>query len=287
MKEYLLPFLPLCIIEMILDYLKNVIVIVDKYDIYLFDGQKIVKFIDAENYKPEEPFLHTVSIDFRNNRMLIFSFPERKWIDFINVIENEKDWMRYNFIKVSSFIYFFGQNRDNSHINKTYQFDLRNNTSKELPSMNTFKYSHIMVSLNNKLYSIGGVGKKYSYLNTVECYNNTSWINCSSLKHPLTGHQCVVYGEKIYVFGGYNLGANFLTVERYDPETDQWTEVTKMPIYRKRFNAIVLENKIYIIGELDSVNSLNDKIDIYSPNTNTWTVLRTGISLHDVHLGIL
>jgi len=66
------------------------------------------------------------------------------------------------------------------------------------------------VTLPDGIYAIGG-HDGYSYLNTVEKYDDTTntWMFIGSLNYPRCRMSAVVSSDlrNIYVFGGYNNGA--------------------------------------------------------------------------------
>lgn len=57
-----------------------------------------------------------------------------------------------------------------------------------------------------------------------------------------------VLDDHIYALGGYNGQERQNTVERYDPETNQWTMITPMNSQRSDAHACTLNNMIYITG---------------------------------------
>lgn len=87
----------------------------------------------------------------------------------------------------------------------------------------------------------------------------------------------------IYAIGG---GGNS-SVERYAPSTNTWEFVAPMNEGRDRFSAINVNGKIYAVsGQNSTRNQLTDTMEIYNPNSNTWTlspyelnIPRTGFGL--------
>lgn len=51
-----------------------------------------------------------------------------------------------------------------------------------------------------------------------------------------------------YSTGGFNQSDCLDTVENFDPITNRWSSVTRMPERRARFGAAVLNNEIYAVG---------------------------------------
>ncbi|VDQ01467.1 unnamed protein product [Trichobilharzia regenti] len=68
------------------------------------------------------------------------------------------------------------------------------------------------------------------------------WEYCASMLHPRSALSASVWGNEIWVFGGYD-GSEFLSsVEVYNPTTDQWTERTFMDC-GKSGHAVVLSRE--------------------------------------------
>ncbi|GIV32716.1 MAG: hypothetical protein KatS3mg031_0251 [Chitinophagales bacterium] len=93
---------------------------------------------------------------------------------------------------------------------------------------------------------------------------------------------CVVYDNMIYVVCGIQDGHSSGWVpwlDRYDPQTNTWTQLPDAPRARDHFNAIVANGKIYCIGgRLSGFNGNTFKyvvpeVDVYDIASQTWTTL--------------
>ena len=76
--------------------------------------------------------------------------------------------------------------------------------------------------------------------------------------------------DKIYVAGG-KLGENsedLRSVECYDLDTKNWTEVASMNFARSGYNLLSLRGRLYAMGG-DGVGG----VEVYDPDNNSWTVL--------------
>lgn len=84
-------------------------------------------------------------------------------------------------------------------------------------------------------------------------------------------------GDKIYVIGGYFVKDNKSHVlasnECYDPETDTWTVLRPMSRPRSGAAAVVVGNKIYVIGGVDESQSFVALNECYDPKTDKWRTL--------------
>lgn len=90
-----------------------------------------------------------------------------------------------------------------------------------------------------------------------------------------------------------NNGNHKLPVERYNSHIDTWTTLTCIPQFKKCFEVISFENKIYVIsGVYRCYNKETkglvfkelDRIEIYDPQLNQWTHFDAGQVFPRVHL---
>lgn len=132
------------------------------------------------------------------------------------------------------------------------------------------------VSLDGKIYVIGGVSSNTVMLNTVEVYTpaTDSWETVAPLPVPAWRVGAAVVNGKIYVFGGY-LALNpfpFNPSDRvfeYNPATDSWSEKAKMPTARGAPLALAFNNQIHVMG--GSTNISLTTHEIYNPGSNSWS----------------
>lgn len=76
----------------------------------------------------------------------------------------------------------------------------------------------------------------------------TAWQAGKQLLTPRCRHGATTMGNQIYIAGGYD-GSHFLnTVNRYDPEKDQWYEMASMNMCRSRVSLVSTDDKLYAIG---------------------------------------
>jgi N-acetylneuraminic acid mutarotase len=68
--------------------------------------------------------------------------------------------------------------------------------------------------------------------------------NCRSCRRAQRRAGCHANG-KIFVFGGERFGGVFNNAEMFDPETERWKELTRMPIGRHGTGAETLGNMIF------------------------------------------
>lgn len=84
--------------------------------------------------------------------------------------------------------------------------------------------SFTLVSVNGKLYAIGGKKDKNTVLNSVEKYNlfKNKWKQTAPMSHNRCAHGAFTHKGLLYVVGG---APGALPVEYYDPIVDKWMTV--------------------------------------------------------------
>lgn len=127
---------------------------------------------------------------------------------------------------------------------------------------------------NGKFYLLGGDTAGVLY-NLVDEYDPIA--NIWTPKTPMPTARkgvAVTVNNKIYVIGGYTLGASagMNTVEEYDPVLDSWTTKATMPTARSGMATAVIDGKIYVIGG-QSTGVILNAVEVYDPIANSWTSL--------------
>lgn len=97
-----------------------------------------------------------------------------------------------------------------------------------------------MEPIGQKLYLWGGRGDldpegqhtgTERYENMLHIFNvaSQSWTDVSTPSAPPArrSHASFVYGDRMYIFGGYNGRDHFNDMWLYDPETACWNEISK------------------------------------------------------------
>lgn len=151
-------------------------------------------------------------------------------------------WPLFTFFKSDKEHYYISGGLDKSPLSVKSHFSVYNPTAdptspdsyRILPDMPTPKSSHTMVERQNYLYVIGGASEEtiqkiqIGILETsskCERYNLTSetWEVLPDLKTPRIRHGCIVLGDKIYTFGGFeNEIKRTATIECLDVNCQNW-----------------------------------------------------------------
>ncbi|MGB7815387.1 MAG: DNRLRE domain-containing protein [Methylotenera sp.] len=140
-----------------------------------------------------------------------------------------------------------------------------------MAKMPTARTNHMVATVNNKIYTIGGYNPVGGYFNTVEEYDpaTNTWTAKAPMLTARSDAAVAVVNGKIYVFGGSTGSASDKT-EEYDPATNIWTTKKKMLSKRMYLAAAAVNNKIYVIGGAASTAAVKTNEE-YDPATDTWT----------------
>jgi len=77
-------------------------------------------------------------------------------------------------------------------------------------------------------------------------------------------------GEVLFAVGGWCSGDAIASVERFDPQTNDWKMVAPMSKRRCGVGVAVLNDLLYAVGGHDGQSYLNS-IERYDPQTNQWS----------------
>ncbi|CAL1268262.1 unnamed protein product [Larinioides sclopetarius] len=77
-------------------------------------------------------------------------------------------------------------------------------------------------------------------------------------------------GEVLFAVGGWCSGDAIASVERYDPQTNEWRMAAPMSKRRCGVGVAVLNDLLYAVGGHDGQSYLNS-IERYDPQTNQWS----------------
>jgi hypothetical protein len=154
-------------------------------------------------------------------------------------------------------------------VNVNEMYDPATNTWITKKSMPTPRANFATAVFHNKIYCIGGLFP-ISGVNEVYDPATDTWETKQPMPTPRGALSASVVNNKIYLTGGFVPSSIGLPTpersnlnEMYDPVTDSWTTMAPLPIDVNYPVSAVVDNKIYVFGN-------GDTVQIYDPQTNTW-----------------
>jgi len=184
---------------------------------------------------------------------------------------------------------------DNFQLNDSWEYNPADDSWKALAPMPTRRNAASAAAAGGKIYVIGGNGvapgaanpvtspENFLMLGTNEAYDPAA--NTWETRRPMpTARNHAAIGTvagKIYLIGGRVGGANvgnFVSsptdiVEQYDPATDRWLAMNKMPTPRSGVGWAVHQGRIYVLGgEVRDyhMDAIFRDFEAFDPATNQW-----------------
>ena len=166
------------------------------------------------------------------------------------------------------FLYVIG-GRDNC---RTSRYDSQDKKWEELACISEERFNAFGAAMNGKVYIAGGIKTTWpgcTRISSCEVYNpgTNEWQLISSRKVPRHSASMVHFQGRLYVLGGTLLtdgGSRALTVEMFDSERNEWTQISQIPVERfesqeemkkgKRFKACSASLSKKVMSKLKPLN---------------------------------
>jgi N-acetylneuraminic acid mutarotase len=195
-------------------------------------------------------------------------------------------------------IYITAGYGDGGLMNDTLEYDPINDSWLTKAPRPTYRYLFSSAEVNGLIYVIGGLGivddgpwrsgADYNYKNYVEIYNpqTNSWSNGQHSPKVLASQESCVLDDKIYSMGGRNIiGGNTLdggsaNVQVYDANLDSWSTSVSMLSGKDALGCAVIEQKLFVFGGYNSINSDTAlaTVESYDTLSETWSTRHSMMS---------
>jgi N-acetylneuraminic acid mutarotase len=179
-----------------------------------------------------------------------------------------------------------GEVQGQANASQFWEYDPAADSWKQLAPSPSRRTAAVAMEAGGKIYLIGGNDSANLSVPTNEVYDvaTNTWTTKRAMptarNHPAGG----VVGGKLYVIGGRISAAavaNMLSsptdiVEAYDPTTDTWKTMTKMPYATSGQGWITFQNRIYVAGgeiRTDHADTVLRDFVVFDPAANDWYVL--------------
>jgi len=106
-------------------------------------------------------------------------------------------------------------------------------------------------------------------------FKNYAFTKLPDLPRGMADLTSAILNGKIYLIGGYGTSDTEAldTVYVFDPSTQTYTQVASLNYARWGAIAVAYNGKIYVFGGIDGSKNPVPYVEVYDPNTDTWTVL--------------
>jgi len=170
----------------------------------------------------------------------------------------------------------------------------------EMPSMTTARSHHCAAAIGDKIYAVGGVAHNTSTppdiiaqyeLDTVEVFDTSAkkWTTLEKrMTRPRADFGLTAVNGMLYAVGGGGVNG-IRSAERMNVRTGQWSTIGDMNVPRSSPTVVGLNGKIYAIGGVYETSKKSNKVEVYDPMTDEWTLVkemstaraRAGAAVHD------
>lgn len=193
-------------------------------------------------------------------------------------------------------IYVIGGRSENSVLGTIEKYSPREDKWISGKAMPTPRWSLMAAGVNGKVYAFGGisgVGNNRKTLDTIEVYHldKDRWEMAGRMPQPRHSAAIAVVGSRIYIVSGKIATYPEMTsdepiterVDCFDLVSGTWREVKSIPTGRTGARAVVLNERIYVVGGIAKNGEFPATIDVYDPKSDQWEVgpnLKKGRSAH-------
>ena len=163
------------------------------------------------------------------------------------------------------------------------QYDPTLNQWKRLTALNYSRWEGFEVCTHQGLLYVIGGRDRFDTVSLVECYDLKSgqWSRRADMLERRTDFGVGVVDGCLYAVGGAEYetknmySPNILqSVERYDPEKNQWSFVAPLNTKRCQLTVVTDNTTMYAVGGIDEEGDL-PTCEVYNPVKNEWSVIAT------------
>jgi non-specific serine/threonine protein kinase len=145
------------------------------------------------------------------------------------------------------------------------------------PALHHARAAGAAAVVGDKIVVVGGRtgGKSEQDVSATEVYDGKGWHDAAGIPVPGDHLAAVSDGSKyLYAIGGRHLdaSANHKAVQRFDPATGQWTQLTPLPTADSDLGAAYVGGQLITFGG-ENLFSVFRTVRAYNPATNTWRTL--------------
>jgi len=169
-----------------------------------------------------------------------------------------------------------GHNLEASASDHVLYLDPAKNQWVEGPPLHHARAASAAAVVGDQIVVVGGRtgGKTEQVVKQTEVFDGKSWHDAPAM--PVAGDHlaAVTDGTYLYAIGGRNLSPseNTKAVQRFDPETGQWTQLTPLPVANSDMGAAYVGGQLITFGGEDAFNVFRT-VRVYNLATRAWSTL--------------
>lgn len=149
----------------------------------------------------------------------------------------------------------------------TERWDGRSDTWESVDPLPTPRFAASAVTVHKQLWVLGGVAaaaKGFHEYDLIEVYDpeKSTWSqNAIRLPYSSAGQGAVVFGDALYVFGGFREGIGIgKQGEVLSLKNKTWSSLPPMPFDRAAMGIVILGKTIYLIGGWRANRSVKNSV---------------------------
>lgn len=175
------------------------------------------------------------------------------------------------FFTLSDIIFSFSKG-SNYITPSIYEYYPNENTWAYYRTFNFVGNLNEVTTLNNKAYIFIGANE-YSTGLVEYSVSKTPWVERGGLGYHAAGVGAAVIGETVYAAGGYTYRGGYFNQLRVYSPNGAWEDKAAMPTIRAYFGMASAGGKLYAVGGENSGTTAMNRVEQYSPETNTWATM--------------
>ena len=184
-----------------------------------------------------------------------------------------------------------GHNLEASASDHVLILDPAKNQWVEGPPLHHARAASAAAVVGDQIVVAGGRtgGKTETEVTTTEIYNGKSWHDAPDIPVPGDHLAGVTDGTYFYAIGGRNLSVseNHAALQRFNPATGQWTQLTPMPAPDSDFGAAYIDGQLVTFGG-ENLFSVFRTTRAYNLATQKWSTLQSlPVARHGMGVAVL
>ena len=170
---------------------------------------------------------------------------------------------------------FLSQGTDPLAVASDRMLILKNGQWVDGPRLNYARGAGAAAVVGGKIIVVGGrTGKTKQLVTQTEIFDGTGWQVAADIRVPGDHLAAASDGTYLYAVGGRNIvsSTNTGALQRYNPNTNQWTELKRMPQALSGVGAAIIGGQLIVVGGENTTNAFAT-VQAYDLTTSTWSNL--------------